>query len=182
MTNASPQTTRSPLIQVLVFSIRCFVVVWGSYALALAVGLPYPVWAPISAVIVSQEQFTETRTTLIRRVIGTICGVAITVIINMLATPFGIGVGMQAALSVGICAILAYGRPNYRTAMVTGPILLLTTPPTDPMILVGIYRGTEVIIGGLVGGFVHVLAEKGLEYFKQTERKAQTPPKIAPEE
>lgn len=172
------------LLKLFVFAIRCFVVVWGSYALALAVGLPYPVWAPISAIIVSQETMGDTRTTLIRRIIGTLLGVVITVLINLLAEPLNIELGLQAAISVGICAIIAFERPNFRTALVTGPILLLTTPPNDPMVMVGFYRGMEVIIGGLVGGGVHILAEKLLIMLNQVTKKPgkDTPPKIMPEE
>jgi uncharacterized membrane protein YccC len=178
----SPLLTKNVLLKLFFFAIRCFIVVWASYRLALAVGLPYPVWAPISAVIVSQEQMSETRTSLVRRIIGTILGACITVIINMIAEPMNIPVGIQAAISVAICGVLAYERPSFRTSMVTGPILLLTTPPNDPMVMVAIYRSTEVIIGGLVGAGVHLLAERLLHQLDITSRKPATPPVLPSEE
>jgi uncharacterized membrane protein YccC len=142
------------------FGVRCFLAVVLSYELASAAGLPYPYWAPISAVVVSQERIGETRTSLVSRVIGTIFGAVVAVVIGKLAPPLGIGAATQAAVAVGLCALLAYQRPSFRTSLVTGPIVLLSAPTTDPIEMVGFFRGSEVIIGGFVGGGLHYTMER----------------------
>lgn len=156
-----------------IFAVRCFIAVWVSYVIAEAVGLPFPAWAPVSAIVVSQEQLEETRTFLIRRVIGTICGVFISVALNALATPCGMGIAAQAACSVAICALLVHKYPSFRTSMVTAPIVLLTAAPTDPMYMVGLYRGSEVMIGSLAGGGLHILSQ-GLLASRNKASRAQS--------
>jgi uncharacterized membrane protein YccC len=166
------------------FGLRCFLAVVLSYELASAAGLPYPYWAPISAIVVSQERIGETRTSLVSRVIGTIFGAVVAVAIGKLAPPLGIDVATQAAVAVGVCALLAYQRPSFRTSLVTGPIVLLSAPTTDPIEMVGFFRGSEVIIGGLVGGGLHYAMDRMAAFLDRVGGKQGNAgaSKITPEE
>lgn len=143
-----------------VFVARCTISALGGYLLALAIGLTFPLWASISAIVVSQEQLAETRTSVIRRILGTACGVLCAVTVNLAATRMNINVSGQLGLSVSICAAIAYKYPAFRTGMWTCPIVLLTAAPSESIAMVGLYRGSEVILGGLLGGGIHYIADR----------------------
>ena len=143
-----------------VFVGRCAGSAVGAYLVAMALALPHPVWALISAVVVAQENLAETWTSTGRRIAGTLLGVAIGVAIDLAARPLGIGIAVQVVLTVGIGAVVAHERPGLRVGMWTGPIVLLTGDANDPAYLTGLYRGSEVILGALLGGAAHWAAER----------------------
>ena len=140
------------------YTARCMGSAFLAYYLAQSVGLPFPIWASISAVVVSQEKFSETRITIIRRFIGTILGVCVSIAVNVGAQSWPISMPMQMTIAVGISAVLAYGHPAFRASLWTCPIVLLTALPNEPIFQVGFYRGSEVILGGLIAGALHYLA------------------------
>lgn len=141
------------------FVLRCSGAATLSYVLASVIGLPHPVWAAMSGIIVSQEKLTETRTATVGRMIGTVIGIVTAVVIASLTAPLGANVTLQIALAVGLCAIVARRYPALRVSMWTGPIVFLTADPGMPLFMVGLYRGAEVLLGGLVGAALHTIAE-----------------------
>jgi hypothetical protein len=60
---------------------------------------------------------------------------------------------------VAICALVVIKLPKLRVAMWTCPIILLTAEPSVPIIMVALYRASEVILGAFVGGVFHWAAE-----------------------
>jgi len=117
------------------------------------------VWAAISALIVSQERLDDTTTSLTGRIAGTIIGACIAVVVSVAAARVAIGVALQVAVAVALCATIARERPRLRVCMWTAPIVLLTTEPGVPISIEATYRAGEVILGALIGGAFHWVAE-----------------------
>jgi uncharacterized membrane protein YccC len=126
--------------------------------LAIWVGLPNSLWAAISALVVSQEQLSETQSSLAARILGTLIGICVAVAVNVVASYFAAGISMQIAIGVAICSLVARERPALRVCMWTCLIVLLTEPSV-PIAMVALHRGSEVILGALLGGAFHFAAE-----------------------
>lgn len=69
---------------------------------------------------------------------------------------------VEIAVGVAACALVAHSYPSLRVAMWTCPIVLLTAEPGQAIAVVGLYRGSEVILGALIGGACHWAAEAAL--------------------
>ncbi len=141
------------------FVTRCSGAATLSFILAQAVGLPHPVWAAMTGVIVGQEKLDETRQATLGRFFGTLLGVAIAVVVGSIAEWSGAGTASKIAISVALAAIAARRHPLIRVCMWTCPIVFLTATPDLPLWRVGLYRGTEVMLGGAVGALLHLIAE-----------------------
>lgn len=143
----------------LAFVLRCSGAATLSFLLAQAVALPHPVWAAMSGVIVGQEKLGDTRQATVGRFFVTLLGVAIAVSVGTLAGWLGANRTAEIAIAVALAAIAARRRPALRVCMWTCPIVFLTVTPGTPLWEVGLFRGAEVLLGGLVGAVLHSLAE-----------------------
>ena len=153
---SSPWTTSSPdTTPRLVFAARCAAAGTLAYLLATTAGLPHPVWASMSSLIVSQESFDATRRSIVGRVIGTSVGAAVAVAVGEVAIRVGLPLAAQIAVAVGLCALFVKGRPSLRVCLWTCPVVLLTAAPGSPVEYTGWMRGCEVILGALTGGLIH---------------------------
>jgi uncharacterized membrane protein YccC len=137
---------------------RCALAATLAYRLALLVGLSNPVWASVSALIVSQERLHDTRLSLRDRIRGTLAGVLASVAVHALLAPLGADVAVQLALAVAICAAIARQWRNLRVCMWTCPAVLLTGPG-ETVLAAGASRAAEIVLGCLVGAACHLLAE-----------------------
>jgi Fusaric acid resistance protein-like len=115
--------------------------------------------AAISAVVVSQEYLHETRSFLAGRIFGTLLGIGITVAVSQAASRAEVAVVVQMSIAVTICALIVRRFPTLRVAMWTCPIILLKTQVSEPIVLVALHRGSEVILGAIVGWMIHWVAE-----------------------
>jgi len=140
------------------FVCRCSLSATLAYLAAGWVGLPHPIWATMSALIVSQEKLDATRASLKWRILGTLIGIGIGLAVSLIASPLGLTLAAQIALSVAISAVIAHYDPDLRVCMWTGPIVLLTGSPSEPIAMVALYRGSEVMMGALVGGALHAVS------------------------
>ena len=86
----------------LAFVLRCSGAATVSFLLAEAVALPHPVWAAMSAVIVSQEKLGDTRQVTVGRFFGTLLGVAIAVSVGTLAGRLGASIVAEMAIAVAL--------------------------------------------------------------------------------
>jgi uncharacterized membrane protein YccC len=156
-------STKNPnyIIRGVAFVARCAGAATFAYLSAIWVGLPHSAWAAISALIVSQDQLSETRSSLAARILGTLIGIWVAVAVNAVASYFAEGMSMQIAIAVAICALVARERPALRVCMWTCPVVLLTEPSV-PTVMVALHRGSEVILGALLGGAFHGAAEVAL--------------------
>jgi uncharacterized membrane protein YgaE (UPF0421/DUF939 family) len=154
--------TRNDLIRHIAFVMRCSLAASLSYALASAIALPHPVWASMSAIIVSQEKINETKDAMIGRFGGTLIGIVTAMAVSLATDPFGASITVQLAIAVAICAVIARFFPILRVCMWTTPIVFLTAHgnPPVPIWTAGIDRATEVVVGGIVGALLHALAEQ----------------------
>ncbi len=131
-----------------------------SYLIAQRVGLPFPVWAAISATIVSQERYRDTRFNLLARTAGTVIGMVAAVAVHELVARLGgIGVPAQIAIGTALCALVALAAPALRVCMRTFLIVLLGAQPALPLRQVALYRGGEVLIGALLTTLLHWVSE-----------------------
>lgn len=144
----------------LFFMLRCAGSAAAAYLLASAVGLMHPVWAPMSALIVSQERLMDTWASLSGRVVGTLMGLVAAVAVDLLAEPLGLPMAAQIAIAVALCASVARRRPMLRVSMWTGPIVLLTPAIDHAVADVALFRGAEVILGSVVGVALHWASDR----------------------
>jgi uncharacterized membrane protein YccC len=145
------------------FIVRCSGAATGAWALALSVGLAQPVWAAISALVVSQEQLRETRCSLRGRILGTLVGIAVTVLVSELASFLAAPLAAQLAVAIAMTALVAHKFPTLRVAMWTCPMILLTASPAVPIAMVALRRGSEVILGAAVAWVFDWAAERVLD-------------------
>lgn len=150
--------------------LRCSAAATLSFLLAQAVGLPHPVWAAMTGVIVSQEKLGDTRQATVGRFVGTLLGVVIAVVIGTLAQRTGAGAAAEIAIAVALAAVAARHHPAIKVCMWTCPIVFLTATPGTPLWEVGLFRGAEVLLGGATGAALHVLAEHAIARIFRHER------------
>lgn len=144
----------------LLFVLRCSLSSTVAFLAASALGLGHPVWASISALIVSQESLAETHRSLGGRILGTVLGIATAVAVHATFRLFGLeATAVQLAVITAACAVIARERPTIRVCLWTGPLVLLTATPAAPIGLTALHRGGEVILGGLVGAGLHSVIE-----------------------
>jgi uncharacterized membrane protein YccC len=144
----------------LVFMARCSLACAVAYEAAARLGVSQPVWAAISAIIVSQERFIDTRSSLTSRIAGTVFGAAIGVAVGALAGPLNLSAAVEVALAVALAAYAAHRFPTLRVAMWTGPVVLLTADASGTLLAVALRRAGEVIFGAMIGFAFHWLAER----------------------
>ncbi len=165
--------TQKQLVRNIAFVVRCSAAATFSYILAQAVGLPHPVWASMSGIIVSQENLTQTHSATVGRLFGTVIGVVIAVTVGNLLTPLHAGIAVQMAVAVALAAVVARRYPVVRVCMWTCPIVFLSADHGTPLLMVGFYRGAEVLLGGLTGALLHLISEVALAGI--TREKQATP-------
>lgn len=151
--------TREAWARHVAFVLRCSGAATLSYMLANAIGLPHPVWAAMSGVIVGQEKLDETRSATVGRLFGTVVGVVVAVTIGSLLVPLHADVVLQMGVAVAVAAVIAQRYPMLRVCMWTCPIVFLSTDAATPLAVVGFQRGAEVLLGGIVGALLHGLSE-----------------------
>jgi uncharacterized membrane protein YgaE (UPF0421/DUF939 family) len=156
------------------FAVRCAAAAALAYLAARAIGLPHPLWAPISALVVSREGHSQTRQAILFRIAGTALGVVIAIVVGLLTARFALAIPAKIAVVVAIGAACAYHRPALRVCVWTAPIVLLTTVPGESITRTGCYRGTEVLIGVLIGGALHWLADAPRRA-RRARRKREAP-------
>jgi len=159
MTNTSEPPVAGKSMRVIAYVARCSGSATAAYELALLLGLPEALWAAMSALIVSQERLHETRSSLTGRILGTLVGMAVTIAVNEVATRMAVPTAVQMGLAVAIAALVAREFPKLRVVMWTCPIILLTTQPAGSILVAAFRRGSEVILGALVGWAFHWAAE-----------------------
>jgi uncharacterized membrane protein YgaE (UPF0421/DUF939 family) len=152
--------TKAGAAELLGFIVRCTVAGIAAYLLAAAAGLPHPLWACIFALISSTVALTATVQAIGGRVAGTVVGIIVAVAIGLLAGRSGMGEAAQLAVALPICAVVAWRWPALQICLWTAPIVLMDATPTQSIAIVGFDRGCEVVIGVLVGGLIHLSAQK----------------------
>jgi uncharacterized membrane protein YgaE (UPF0421/DUF939 family) len=99
------------------FVARCTIAASLAEVIAAHVGLPHPVWAPVSALVVTQESVAATLSSGLGRLVGTVIGVTVAMIVHRLGAPAHISLVPQLAVAVAICALCTSGRPAIRVCL-----------------------------------------------------------------
>jgi uncharacterized membrane protein YccC len=141
------------------YVLRCAAAAAIAYQLAVLVGLPHPVWAPMSALVVSQGTATATLQSIWHRCLGTLAGAAAALLISWLGGFVGMGVTLQVAMAVALCATIAIEEPQLRVCLWTCPLLLTSGVAGPAAALVATSRVVEVILGAAVGGLLAAVSE-----------------------
>jgi uncharacterized membrane protein YccC len=144
----------------LAFVLRCSGACTLAYEFAYLIGLRQPLWAAISAIVVSQERLGDTRASLTSRIAGTVLGVAVSLAVGACASTLGLSSVAQMAIAVAIAAYAAHRFAKVRVAMWTCAVVLLTAKPSEALFAVALQRATEVIFGAAIGFAFHWCAEK----------------------
>jgi uncharacterized membrane protein YccC len=142
------------------YVVRCAAVAAFAYQLAVLVGLDHPVWAPMSALIVSQGTVTATLQSIWGRCLGTLTGAAAALLVSWLGEFIGLGVTVQVAIAVALCATIAIEQPQVRVCLWTCPLVLGSGVAGRAAALVATSRVAEVVIGAAVGGLLAVASER----------------------
>ncbi len=156
----SPSSGPALKMRAAVFTARCAGSAAVAFELASGLGLAEASWAAISAVVVSQDELHDTRSTLVGRIMGTSVGIAVTLVTHLASAGLIGSVALQMTISVAVCALIARRYPPLRVAMWTCPILLLPAEPAVSMTTLAVRRGAEVILGALVAWVCHWAADQ----------------------
>jgi Fusaric acid resistance protein-like len=142
------------------FVLRCSAAASLAYGLATLVGFQHPFWAPIEALVVSQEGIGDTLDSIYGRLVGTLIGVMVALLAGIFGRMSGLPLMLQIALSVTVCALATFGRPTIRVCLWTCPLILVTAPSPGTTELAGLIRVSQVLLGAMVGGIAHVLDQR----------------------
>jgi hypothetical protein len=142
------------------FVLRCSAAASLAYGLATLIGFQHPVWAPIEALVVSQESIGDTLDSIYGRLLGTLIGVVAALLAGIFGRMGGLPLMLQIALSVTVCALATFGRPTIRVCLWTCPLILVTAPSLDTTELAGLIRVSQVLLGAMVGGIAHVIDQR----------------------
>ena len=153
------RSTSEGVIRATTFVARCSGAATLAYLISFWIGLPYPVWSTISALIVSHEKLSETRSLLNDRILGTVLGIGVAIGIAAGTSQFGATVSTQIALGVALGAIVAREWPSLRVGMWTSSIVVLTAHDSSSTAMTAFYSGSVVILGAVIGGSFHWAAE-----------------------
>jgi len=147
------------MIQFVAFVIRCTAAAVLAYVTTDALELGHPVWAVVSALVVSQGTAQETRNSFLWRAAGTVLGVGVAAPVALFLMP-DLGRPLLAvATAVSICAAAAHLSPRMRVCMWTAPLVILTVSPAHSILHTAIQRCTEVMLGGTIGAIIHVAVD-----------------------
>ncbi|MEN3110615.1 FUSC family protein [Uliginosibacterium paludis] len=133
--------------------LRCALAAALANLAAELLGLSHSVWASMSALIVSHEKLSSTRAGVTGRIAGTVIGALVALAVHRLGAPLGIN--LQLALAVAVCALIASGRPTLRVCLWTCPLVLLTASPEESPEFTAMSRAVEVLLGAVIGGAMH---------------------------
>jgi uncharacterized membrane protein YgaE (UPF0421/DUF939 family) len=127
---------------------------WLAWEATLWWGLDFPIWAPISALVVSQETLSATMASVPGRCTGTLLGVVIALLANAVAGWLGVPLMVEVIAAIALCAAIAYGRPLLRVSIWTCLIVLVGADPRYTTFVMAADRAIEVILGAAIGAIV----------------------------
>jgi uncharacterized membrane protein YccC len=139
-----------------VFALRCVVACLGAYAVSAAFDLAQPLWAAMSATMVSQHKLAETRSTFLGRVAATAVGALVSLAAGTLGARLGAPVTAQMGFAVALTALIAHLFPAMRPAIWTCPLVLLSGDASQGLAEIALRRSVEVSLGALIGWVVHL--------------------------
>ena len=134
-------------------ALRITVAALLSYAVAQSCDLPMPLWAVLTAIIVTQVSVGRSLKATLDYVSGTLGGAVYGTAVAILVPHTGEGALIAAlALAIGPLAVLAAFKPGMAVAPVTAVIVILLPGMTHGTPLASAFaRALEVALGGVIG-------------------------------
>jgi uncharacterized membrane protein YccC len=143
----------------LTFSIRVTIAALASLALALLLHLPLPLWAVLTAVIVTQMSVGRSLKATFDYLIGTFGGAVYSGAIGALF-PHSSEIALLAVLALAVAplALIAAMNPRFSAAPITAVIVLLVPMMTHASLIASaLDRILEVALGGVTGFIISYL-------------------------
>lgn len=128
-----------------------------SYLLTIWLDLDYGYWAPITTVIVMQNNIAEAFEMSIYRTMGTIMGAVMGVVCIVLFPDTLVGNCLGLTLATGLCAFLIGRSSRFRMASITLTIVILASVDQPDRINFGLFRVVEILVGVIAALLVSVL-------------------------
>jgi len=156
---SAPVASRDLAITKAAYVLRCSGAATLAYLLAVHAGLPFPEWAAMSSVIVSQDVLRQTSAKLATWILGTTVGIAVALSVDAWLTEPAVSQPVRVALAVGLCALITQLQRGLRVSMWTAPLVLLTARPGAPISLIALNRASELMLGALLGSACHYMSD-----------------------
>ncbi len=155
------------------YALKTSIAVVLSYLLALPISHEFAVWAPISAIIVMQVNVASSIETSVDRIIGTLYGAVLGILIHYLLPPNTLGFTLGLWIIAAICALLLVRNPLYRLAGITSVSIFLLASAQESAFHFGVTFMLLIILSIVVSVFVSVLLwpVSGAEELSQSVRK-----------
>jgi uncharacterized membrane protein YccC len=145
----------------LLFALRCTLAACISYAIADRLWPQLPLWAPVSALVVSQHEWRQTEKFVSGLPLGTFVGAAIAVLGAMIGHGLGMPLLGQVGLAVAVSAALSMNWTSARAALWMSLIgvWLIDRVPGQMVTSAGLMMAEEVVLGSIIGGLFAALFE-----------------------
>ncbi len=137
--------TRLSAIDALGLSIRAAVAAALGFLIAKLLGLPFPIYAMIAAVIVTDVSAVQTRHLALPRLAGTMVGATLGAAINPLLQTGAWSIGLGIFSAMFIAHMLGLPRSAKLAGYVCGIVLVLS--PSDHPWFYAVHRTIETILG-----------------------------------
>ena len=160
----------------LALSFRATIAALASFALAQFLQLPLPLWAVLTALIVTQLSVGRSLKVTFDYLLGTLGGAIYAGAIGVLI-PHSSEIGLLAVLAVAVAplAFIATINPRFSAAPITAVIVLLVPLMTHTsQVASAIDRVFEVALGGVTGFVVSYLLFPSNAYFLVVAAATQT--------
>jgi uncharacterized membrane protein YccC len=138
----------------LLFALRCTLAACIAYALADRLWPQLPLWAPVSALSVSQHRWRQTEQFVSGLSLGTLVGALIAVLVCMIGSLLGLRMIAQVGIAVAVAAVFSMNWTSARAAMWMALIAvwLIHRFPGAMATSAGWMMAEQVVLGATIGG------------------------------
>jgi uncharacterized membrane protein YccC len=145
----------------LLFALRCTLASCIAYAIADYLWPQLPLWAPVSALSVSQHRWRQTEQFVSGLSLGTLVGAVIAVGVSLFGSLVGMAMIAQVGIAVAVAAVFSMNWTSARAAMwmaLIGVWLIHRFPGTMAT-SAGWMMAEQVVLGAIIGGLLGALFE-----------------------
>ena len=145
----------------LLFALRCTLASCIAYAIADHLWPQLPLWAPVSALSVSQHQGRQTQLFVSGLSLGTLVGAVIAVLVSLIGYLAGMPVIAQVGIAVAVAAAFSMNWTSARTAMwmTLIAVWLIHRFPGEMATSAGWMMAEQVVLGAIIGGLFAAVFE-----------------------
>lgn len=151
-----PTSDLAPIAVRILYGLRCSTAACAAYALAMLTAPQHALWAPISALIVSQDTMAHTLSFVEGRSKGVVIGALVAVLVGFVGSLVGLALIAKVGVAVALSAAISMGPSAVRAAMWLSAIVLMVTGGQSPVPIAALLA-VQVILGAVVGGLCTVL-------------------------